>query len=100
MQDSYFNQRHYKPSHQRELEDLQTSGYFKGQVDIHTGNVLGSYYSHWYNTPPKVLFQNLQNIKIQFKNKGPPNQQTGTYAPKHLNLIRESGSNTVSNEQQ
>ena len=29
MQDSYFDQRHYKPSHLIELEDLQTSGYFK-----------------------------------------------------------------------
>ena len=39
MQDSYLDQRQHKPNPQRELEDLQPSGYFKGQADLHTGNV-------------------------------------------------------------
>ena len=72
-QDSYFDQRHYKPIHQRELEDLEPSGYFKGQADLHTGNVLDCYHSHWYNGPPKIALQEPQNTNVQFSDKGLPN---------------------------
>ena len=82
MQNPYFDQRHYRPNPQWAPEDLQPSGYFKGQADLHTGNVLGCYYSHWYNTPPKVIFQDPQNTEVQFSNESPLNQQTAVYAKK------------------
>ena len=65
----------------RILEDLQTSGYIKEEAGLHTGNVLGycCYYSHWYNAPPKVIFQHQQNANAWFGIEGVPNQQTGVH---------------------
>ena len=74
-QNSYFDQRHYKPSHQRILEGLQPSDYFKGQANPYTGKVLGYYYSHWNNAPPRVTLQDPQNAYVHFGNLGPPNKQ-------------------------
>ena len=62
MQDSYPDQRHYKPNPQNVLENLQPSGYVKRQADLHTVNVLGCYYSHQYN----AMYINTKHVTTLF----------------------------------
>ena len=62
MQNPSFDKRHYRPNCQTAQGDLQPSGYFKGQADLYTGNVLGCYYSYWHNALPKIMFKYLKTL--------------------------------------
>ena len=73
MQDSYLDQRHYKPNPKRVLEDIQPSGYCKELAGLHAGNVLSLIILTQCNAPSKLTFQHPQNV--QLSNGGIPGKQ-------------------------
>ena len=94
MQDSYLDQRHYKPNPKEYQKIYNPQVILKKQANLHTGSVLGCYYSDWYNAPPKGPFQHPQNAYAQFGNEGLPNQQTGYHIQMPLPTLPENWDQT------